>query len=96
MPLKLSRRASRDLDDIYNYGLDRWGEDQAEAYLEAFWQAAGFVEEFSLAAQLRDEVVPAIRGHRFKAHLILYDVDGAQVVVQRVAHARSDWINDAR
>lgn len=96
MPLRLSRRAGRDLDDIYNFGLDRWGEEQAESYLGGFWQTAAFIEEFPLAVRVREEVDPPIRGYRYKAHLILYDVNGDHVVIQRVANARSDWVNDAR
>ena len=34
------------------------------------------------------------RAYRYKSHLIVYDLDGDDIVILRLPHARSDWIND--
>jgi toxin ParE1/3/4 len=95
MPLRLARRASGDLDGIYGYGLQHWGEAQAERYLQEFWRTADFIEAHPLAARERDETAVPVRVRRFGSHLVIYRAEpGGDVLVIRVVHARSDWIRE--
>ena len=55
---------------------------------------ATFIEQSPLAARERREFTPFVRVRRFGAHQIIYTLNGDDVRVTRVAHGRSDWIND--
>lgn len=94
MRAKLARRASRDLEDIYSFGVERWGQDQAERYADDFWKAVGFIEAFPLASRLRTKIDPPVRVHPFGSHLIVYAILGEGLVILWVRHCRSDWAND--
>jgi toxin ParE1/3/4 len=46
-------------------------------------------------ARLRNELSPPLRIHPFKAHLIIYVVDGDDdIYVLRVRHGHEDWLGE--
>jgi plasmid stabilization system protein ParE len=44
MAVRIQRAASHRLDEIFRYTRDRWGEKQAERYLEGLFQAFAAIE----------------------------------------------------
>ena len=91
MRLRLARRASRDLEAIHLAGIERFGSDQANRYLDGIWDKLSFLTENPLIAREREEIDPPIRAHPHGSHLLVYVTDGDELLVLRVAHGREDW-----
>jgi len=95
MPHSLKPRALEDLGRIYAEGLQRWGERQAEAYLDGMRQTFELLVDHPHIARLRSELATPLRVHRYRSHLIFYDLGvDDRVVILRVRHAREDWVSD--
>lgn len=42
-----------------------------------------------------DELLPPLRIHRFRAHLVVYRIDADdEVFIVRVRHGHEDWVNE--
>ncbi len=91
--LKFSQQASRDIDEIYLYGLINFGEDQADIYSE---KVKNLVLETLCRnpeiGRLDTRVNPAIRRLDFESHVIFYDVTETEIVIVRILHASMDFV----
>ena len=96
MTYRLSRKAEEDILHIYLAGAGEFGEDQAERYHVGLERALAFLSDFPHAAPVRPELGPASRIHPYKSHIIIYRLDGQDILVQRVRHALEDWANQGR
>lgn len=65
--------------------------DQAETYLQGLGATFRLLREFPELARERDEIVPPVRIHPYRSHLIVYQVSEDAVEVIRVLHGRQDW-----
>jgi len=70
---ELSRRANGRLDEIYRYGVERWGEEPAEAYLRQLFDCFGKIAR----GEVRSQAIPAefgVDGHycRVERHHIYW------------------------
>jgi toxin ParE1/3/4 len=88
---RLSSRAKDDLIDIYVEGVRSFGRQQAERYHLALEEAFDFLAAFPRAAPERSEIRSGVRVHPYRAHVIIYVVDGSEVRVLRIRHAQEDW-----
>lgn len=79
------------MDDIWEGGALRWSADQADAYLRTLGATFRLLREFPELARERAEIVPPVRVHPHRAHLIVYRVTEDAVEVIRVLHGRRDW-----
>ncbi|MES2444611.1 MAG: type II toxin-antitoxin system RelE/ParE family toxin [Pseudomonadota bacterium] len=93
MTYRLSRKAEDDIVAIYVTGVREFGFDQAERYHAALAQIFEFLAENPRGARERTELDPPVRAHRYKAHLIIYRLDGSDILILRVRHGREDWLN---
>lgn len=84
-------RAEADLDDIWRYTVETWSEGQAVAYLTGLERTLRLLAEFPETARLREEFVPPVRVHPYRAHLVIFQSDEAVLDVVRVVHARANW-----
>lgn len=95
MGYRLSESAAEDLDRIYDHSRAEYGREQAERYADGLLRVFNFLADYPLAARLRTEIDPPVRAHPYKAHLVIYIVDQGDVLIQRIAHGREDWAEDA-
>ena len=58
---KLSQQAKEDLKAIYEYGLYRWGEQQADKYFYAFFEAFSTISEQPEAYQSVEHIKKGYR-----------------------------------
>ncbi len=87
----LSPAAQADLDGIWDYTCDRWGTDQAEAYVREIQQAIERVVGNPLIGRPCDEVRDGYRRHAVGSHPLYYRVVGDDPIdVVRVLHKRMD------
>ncbi len=92
MAYRLSQKAEEDIIQIYIAGMDMFGADQAERYHEGLEHTFKFLSDFPFAAAERTELKSLSRVHPYRSHIIIYRLDGADILIQRVRHGSEDWI----
>lgn len=92
MSYRLARRAEDDLDAIYTAGAEAFGAAQADAYAAGLIRTFQFLASYPRAARERSEATPPVRAHPYKSHLIVYVIEGDDILVARVRHAHEDWL----
>ncbi len=86
MRLILSALALEDIALIHDYSADEWGEEQAQKYVRALWDA---LEEISSAPKrwrLRDDIFKGCRARVCGSHLVIFRERDGQVKISRVLH----------
>ncbi|HKP79674.1 MAG TPA: type II toxin-antitoxin system RelE/ParE family toxin [Phenylobacterium sp.] len=91
MAVKPSRAARQDIIEIYLRSEEAFGETQADRYVADLESTFAFLAEHPMAARERFEFAPPVRIHPYRAHLIVYRLDGGDVLILRLRHGREDW-----
>ncbi|KIC09681.1 plasmid stabilization protein ParE [Leisingera sp. ANG-M1] len=87
----LIRPAARaDLAAIWRYGLETWGEAQADAYADSLFALFDLLADFPEMARERSEFTPPVRIHPSGAHLVIYRLEQGCPDILRILHARQD------
>lgn len=88
--LIFSAAAERDLIDIYAYTHARWGERQADAYLDDMRQAIERIADGQAIVRRlefrEDDMMTARQGR----HLIVHRAEGQAIRIVRILHQRMD------
>ena len=88
--LVLSEAADRDLIEIGDFGIERWGVDRAATYVQTLQESFDLLLRHPFAGRARGEIAPDLRSLRHRSHIILYRVDGDSVIVARILHVAAD------
>ncbi len=91
--LHFSAAARRDLRATYQYAIETWGEEQADAYPQSIEDALGRLIDLPELGRRRDEIRSGLRGYVVGRHVILYRADDATLVVRWVVQTRMDVRN---
>ncbi len=83
---RLSRRADRDLLEIYAHTEATFGAYQAEAYHAGFERTFGLIADFPLIGTAADELVPRYRRFRFQSHHVFYSEEDGHVFIRAIIH----------
>lgn len=87
----LSPAAQADLEQIWDYTYDRWGVDQAEAYLRELQHAIDRAAANPRIGRTCDEIRPGYRKLAAGSHTLFYRMAAEDVIdVVRVLHQRMD------
>ncbi len=86
----LSPLARADLDDIWAYSAQRWGDDQAEAHLRMLQSAIVAAAAEPLRQPACDAIRAGYRRQRAGSHLIFYRLLADGIDVVRILHERMD------
>ena len=92
MPHEIRRTpaAERDLIDIWLYTADRWGERQADHYLDGIDAALKLLRENPESGPDCSEVRPGYRRLPAGSHRIYYRLTTGVIEIVRILHARMD------
>ena len=93
MSYQLTKKAEEDLISIAERGIELFGERQAQFYHNALFDLFGVISENPKMARERAELSPAVRVHPFKAHVIIYQIEGDGISIIRIRHGREDWLS---
>lgn len=91
---KLTRKAEEDFIQIYLTGIAEFGEVVAEKYQAGLRAAFEFLSEYPYAARERDEISPPVRAHPHKSHLVVYIIEGNDILILGIRHGREDWVSN--
>ncbi|BBX18754.1 plasmid stabilization protein ParE [Mycolicibacterium duvalii] len=86
----LSPAARADLDEIWDFTRDLWGDDQAENSVRETERAILRVVGNPMIGRACDEVWPGYRRHAVGSHTLYYRVIGDVIDVVRILHKRMD------
>lgn len=93
MPVKLqlTKAAAADLENLFNYGFDRFGEKAANAYREGLLEHLVNLTHFPEAYPEDDGLAPPGRVAPYNQHVILYAYRENHVLIGRIRHHAEDW-----
>ena len=92
MGFRLTRQAEIDLVEIAQAGIRLFGENQAARYHDELFDLFDLIAANPRIAPERSEIYPPVQIHPFKAHLVVYVVEGAgDVLIIRVRHGHENW-----
>lgn len=92
MTYSLSQKADEDIIAVYIEGFHKFGATQAEKYHTELEQTFQLLSSSPKLARERVEIIPPVRIHPFKSHIIIYAVDEKDnVFILRIRHGREDW-----
>ena len=86
----ISGAARSDLESIDDYGIDRFGEEAADAFNAGFERAFKHIAEFPRSAPERPEYGEDIRCWMHLGYRVLYQLEGETIVIVRVLHHSRD------
>lgn len=89
----LSPLAAEDLEEIFEYTLLNWGEEQFERYRRAITKALDSVAADPMlpGSKARDDLLPGCRFFRVEHHYIVYRYREGRVEVGRILHERMNF-----
>lgn len=88
----LTKRAVKDLEDIWTYTLNNWSAHQAEIYYRGLIKAFSEIAEDPNIGQSRNLVLPSLFVHRYAKHRIFYSlISPEQIEIIRILHERMDF-----
>lgn len=79
--------AEMDMSNIWHYGADNWGIEQADRYTDGLFALFDLLTDFPEMARERSEFTPAVRIHPSGVHLVIYRTDGQGIEIIRILHA---------
>lgn len=88
--LRLSVAARTDLSDIWLDTFDRWGEDQADTYLDDIDKALRRLLDNPRMGKDCSDLLPGARRLITGRHLVFYEVTESAIFVLRVLHQSMD------
>ncbi|AKS43224.1 type II toxin-antitoxin system RelE/ParE family toxin [Wenzhouxiangella marina] len=92
MAYRLTRKAADDVLNIYAFGAERFGPEQADAYHALLQRTFEFLAANPHAAWQRTELTPPVRIHPLQSHLVIYLIeDDGEILIIRVRHGHEDW-----
>ncbi len=89
----LSKDADADLQNIYWFTHERWGEEQAEIYINGLFAAFEKIAQYPEMGRTRVELNAKIRSFAHKRHIIYYVALKGEIGISRVLHGSMDVEN---
>jgi toxin ParE1/3/4 len=89
----LSKEADSDLETIYLFTHERWGERQAETYINGLFLTFDRLAEFHEMGRARPELSSKLRSLAHKSHVIYYQIMGEVIGISRILHGSMDIEN---
>jgi toxin ParE1/3/4 len=89
--LVVSPRARGDLDDIWDYGVERWGIDQAERYLREMWHDRERAAKDPRRGQPCDDIRASYFRLKVGFRVAFYRLTTEGIDVVRILHGRRDF-----
>ncbi|WP_151669693.1 type II toxin-antitoxin system RelE/ParE family toxin [Nitrincola schmidtii] len=91
--LVISPAAKSDLKQIYEFGLQQWGTNQANSYLEGIKEKLWSLIEHPRIGIERFDLMVDIRSVPVNRHSIFYRIKAKDIEIIRILHGRQDPIN---
>jgi len=87
----LAKRARKDLIEIRQYTVDRWGKEQARKYIGQIRHCADDLANHRLQGKLREDIAPDLKSYHVGRHVIFYVESEKGIEVARVLYDAMDF-----
>ena len=87
----LAKRARKDLIEIRQYTVDRWGKEQAKKYISQIHHCADELANHRLHGKGREDIAPDLKSYHVGRHVIFYVESKTGIKVARVLHDSRDF-----
>lgn len=87
---RLTPRAASDLDEIADYTIKEWGQEQMEDYLRSLNSQFEWLARNPFAGRERDDVHPGYRSFPESSHVIFYIVNDQYIDIIGIPHKSMD------
>jgi toxin ParE1/3/4 len=94
--LEFTPRARRDIEEIWEYSVEQFGLDKADAYLRDIPRAAMAVTDDPRRELACDEIRSGYRRFSVGSHILFFKVSATRVVIVRILHRRMDFVRYIR
>jgi toxin ParE1/3/4 len=91
MSYVLSPRAQADIDEIWEYSVDRWDIDQANRYISEIRRAIEVVASDPRPGRSCNEIRRGYRRFSAGSHVLFFRIVADQIDVVRVLHQSMDF-----
>jgi len=81
---RLLKKAEKDIENIANYTIQRFGIKQARVYRDDLFKVFEMISEFPLIGSNHDHIQKNIRRHVHEYHSIYYRVDNNGITIYRI------------
>lgn len=88
---RLSPAAQSDVADIWNYTAEKWGIDQAEAYVRRVKRAVQAIAADYQFGRACEEIRSGYWKYLVGSHVLFYRIDLDGIDVVRILHSRMDF-----
>lgn len=86
----LSEAAKIDLEEIYDFGIYKFGHSQASKYLEGMQVHFEALSKNTNIGKKRDEIKVGLYSLPYVSHVIFYRILPDRIRIVRILHGRSD------
>jgi toxin ParE1/3/4 len=83
---RLGPKATSDLEELFDYTVDTWGEQQAEDYVEELARCFQMLADSPGLGRPCDLISPSIRRFEQGKHVIFYKPDKNGILISRNLH----------
>jgi toxin ParE1/3/4 len=90
LKFEISELALEDLDNIWEYTVEQWSNEQANKYYNEIFSAIDKICENSDGGKPIDEIKKGHRRTNVKSHMIIYKVKGLTIYIDRILHQKMD------
>jgi toxin ParE1/3/4 len=87
---RLSKRAQRDLDSIFDYTVAQWGLEQAMRYTDMIEAACAVLAAAPQLAQSCAFIRPGYRRKSIEHHIVYFKTATYGIAIIRILHQRMD------
>lgn len=88
---KLRPKAEEDLENIYQYSIEHWGNARADEYLREISSAFLMLAENPLLGRDCSDIRTGFRAFTLESHVVFYKPSGFGIAVVRVLHQSMDY-----
>ncbi len=88
--VRLRAKAKNDLDRIWAFTSEYWGQTQATNYLEKIKHTFDLIASNPQIGQPREKILAGLQVFTVEKHMLCYLVDDHQIDVLRILHKRMD------
>lgn len=90
LEIQTSHKADSDLEDIWHYSFQQWGEEQADRYYDKLDAAINQLGHMPKIGKPREQIRLGLRAYHTGRHIIYYQIYPTYIYILRVRHDQSD------
>ena len=88
---RLTKIAAYDFVDILHDGIAQFGKPQARKYRKSLEDTFETLALAPLIGREHTGAIKSVRVHFHQAHVVVYVIEGAGIIILRLLPSRSDW-----